>query len=167
MVAVPSFRYNPKARVPFLNRLAREFSRSKTHIFRLCTGERSGPLRARIIARQAELIRENPSQPATIATVSYSRAIRRILVARGMSHGDLAKSTGLARRTILNICCSNNRTRAGRAKIEKALGCEIWPRDPATLIAEGNTVPPLISVGATVTGKTPGASAAGPGEGRG
>jgi hypothetical protein len=51
--------FEPKAQVPFLNRLAREFKRSRPHIWYVCTGRRSSPLREKILARQIELIREN------------------------------------------------------------------------------------------------------------
>lgn len=89
MVAASPFRYNPKARVPFLNQLAREFKRNRAHIWRLCTGERQGPLRERVRARQAELIRSaesavslpgrhtgpaDPVLPAGKATVQPSSA---------------------------------------------------------------------------------------------
>jgi hypothetical protein len=57
MVSETCRRFNPKARVPFSNQLAREFKRSKCHVWMLCTGARSSPLRERMLARQAELIR--------------------------------------------------------------------------------------------------------------
>lgn len=58
-----------KARVPFLCQLAREFQRNKAHIWRLCVGERTSPLRERILIRQAELIRQSQIEVASTESV--------------------------------------------------------------------------------------------------
>jgi len=46
-----------------------------------------------------------------------------------MSYDDLARLTGLTRRTLWNITSGSNKTRKGRAKVAAALGVNLWPRE--------------------------------------
>lgn len=58
MVAATEPRHKPKARQPFVQALAKEFGRSKGHIYRVLSGERKeSPLRKQLVARQRELLR--------------------------------------------------------------------------------------------------------------
>jgi len=75
-----------KARVPFLNQLAREFRRNKAHIWRVCTGERESPLRERILVRQAELIRQ--SQVEAAVTVPMQDACKPTAAAQQAEAGE-------------------------------------------------------------------------------
>lgn len=49
--------HKPNARHPFTAALALEFGRSKGHVLRLLSGERTGPLRAVLLRRQRQLLR--------------------------------------------------------------------------------------------------------------
>lgn len=60
---------------------------------------------------------------------SHTSQLYRVLVARHMTCGDLARKCGLDVRTIWNIACGNNCSRKGRAKVEAALGVTLWPRE--------------------------------------
>jgi transcriptional regulator with XRE-family HTH domain len=61
-----------------------------------------------------------------------------ILASQRMRYDDLAKLTGLARRTLHNIANGNNRTRRGRSRVEGALGVRIWDRPGTALQASAN-----------------------------
>jgi len=69
MVAAPRKNFKPRAQTPFAAVLALEFGRTKGHIHRVITGERTSPLRQRILDRQAELLRNAAQkEPAAIAS---------------------------------------------------------------------------------------------------
>jgi hypothetical protein len=51
------------------------------------------------------------------------------LLKKNMTLRDLAAKAGMALKTCENIACGDNRFRAGRAKINAALGKQIFPID--------------------------------------
>ena len=67
----------------------------------------------------------------SLIPVDYSTAIiKSALAARRWRYRDLAEATRTAEGTVQNICCGTSTSRRGRAKIEAALGIEIWPQEP-------------------------------------
>lgn len=63
-----------------------------------------------------------------MSTSKKQTEISRLLTARGESFTDLSRKCGLNIQTLYNIASGGNKTRSGRAAVERALGITIWPK---------------------------------------
>jgi hypothetical protein len=138
-------RFNPKARVPFVNQLAREFGLSKGHVWVVCTGERTSPISARILARQKALlegavsvdemdqgdqVRES-DRPEGKCSRPHTE-LYLFLTALRLSFADLAAKTGYQVSTLHQLASGSNRSRRARRACAQILGIQIWDR-PASI----------------------------------
>jgi hypothetical protein len=123
MVPETSRIFNPKARVPFVNQLAREFGLSKGHVWAVCVGQRESPSGARIRQRQQELLRGGSPAPSAPrqddqggqsgqSEAGHTRQhteLFLLLTARRMSFADLARQTGFRVTTLHQLACGTIR----------------------------------------------------------
>jgi hypothetical protein len=147
MFTETQLRFNPKARVPFVNQLAREFGVSKGHVWAVCAAGRASPRRASIIKRQQELLqgglpiqaappREDRSRNLGRTKDKGSRlhtALFTLLAQRRIFFPDLAAQTGYQVSTLHQLASGTNRSWRARRAVEQAIGVTIWTSSPTEL----------------------------------